>query len=78
MSKEPWREVPVEPRFVGVDAATVVLGVGERRIRSLVRSGKIRAVAVGPERPGHGPARYLLSLEDLHRVADEALKAGRL
>lgn len=78
MSKGSWHEVPVEPRLVSYDAGTVVLGVGHRRIRTLVAEGRVRAVAVGADRGEHGPSRYLLSLDDLRRVADEALDSGRL
>jgi len=78
VSKAPWKEVRVEPRLVGIEAATVILGVGERRIKTLVREGRVRAVGVGPDRPGRGPARYLLSVDDLNEVASEALKSGRL
>lgn len=78
MSKSPWLDVVVEPRLVSIEAGAVVLGVGHRRIRALVADGRIRAVAVGPDRNGRGPSRYLLSLDDLHRVAAEALDAGRL
>ncbi len=78
MSNAPWKEVPVEPLLVGIEAATVILGVGERRIKALIASGRLHAVALGPERLGRGPARYLLSKAELESVAAEALAGGRL
>jgi hypothetical protein len=77
MSTAPQKP-PVEPRFVSISDAATILGTSPSRTRALIRAARIRAIAVGPERPGRGPARYLVDVTDLNRVADEALKSGRL